>query len=41
MAKSKLICPEWHFGQVGHGGKKTKWGAFLTKIPSKKSWDFL
>jgi hypothetical protein len=21
MFGSKLICPKWHFGQVGHGGK--------------------
>jgi hypothetical protein len=31
---SKMTCPEWHFGQVGHGGKKTIWWDFLTKILS-------
>jgi hypothetical protein len=25
---SKLTCPKWHFGQVGHGGKKPIGGAF-------------
>jgi hypothetical protein len=29
MARSKLTCPKWHFGQVGHGGKKNhKGGVF-------------
>jgi hypothetical protein len=23
MVGSKLICPKWNFGQIGHGGKKT------------------
>jgi hypothetical protein len=38
--RSKSTCLKWHFGQVGHGGKKTIWGVFWTKIPSKKSQDF-
>jgi hypothetical protein len=29
MVKSKTTCLEWHFGQVGHGGKKTIWGGFF------------
>ncbi len=29
MVGSKLICPKWHFGQIGHGGKKTIWGGFF------------
>jgi len=40
MVRSKLICPQWHFGQVGHGGKKTI-GGFFTKILGQKSQDFL
>ncbi len=23
MVRSKSICPKWHFGQIGHEGKKT------------------
>jgi hypothetical protein len=23
IVKSKMTCPKWHFGQVGHGHKKT------------------
>jgi hypothetical protein len=41
MVESKSTCPKWHFGQVGHGGKKTIWEVFLTKIPSKKKLGFL
>jgi len=41
MVGSKSTCPKWHFGQVGHGGKKTIGGGFLTKIPNKKSQDVL
>jgi hypothetical protein len=41
MVKSKSTCPKWHFGQIGHGGKKTIWGFFFTKIPGQKSRDFL
>jgi len=37
MVESKLTCPKWHFGQVGHGGKKTIGGDFFTKILGKKS----
>jgi hypothetical protein len=33
---SKIISPKWHFGQIGHGGKKTIWGVFFTEIPSEK-----
>jgi hypothetical protein len=36
MVKSKLTYPRWHFGQVGHGGKKTIWGVFLPKFLFKK-----
>jgi hypothetical protein len=39
--KFKTICPKWHFGQVGHGGKKTIEKVFLTKIPNPKGHDFL
>jgi hypothetical protein len=31
MVRSKSTCPKWHFGQVGHGGKKTIWGFFYVK----------
>ncbi len=41
MVRSKITCLEWHFGQVGHEGKNTIWGVFLTEIPSKKGHDFL
>jgi hypothetical protein len=41
MVKSKSTCPKWHFGQVGHGEKKTIWGVFFIEIPSKKNHDFL
>ncbi len=41
MIRSKLICPKWHFGQIGHGGKKTIWGVFFIKILGKKNSDFL
>jgi hypothetical protein len=34
MVGSKMTCLEWHFGQVGHGGKKTIGGVFFTEIPS-------
>jgi hypothetical protein len=37
MVRSKSICPKWHFGQVGHGGKKTIGGAFFIKILGPKS----
>ncbi len=37
MVRSKLIYPKWHFGQVGHEGKKTIWGFFLPKFPVKKT----
>jgi len=35
--ESKSTCPKWHFGQVEHGGKKTIWGFFPTKVPGKKN----
>jgi hypothetical protein len=38
---SKSTCPQWHFGQVGHGGKKTMWEVFFTKIINKTNRDFL
>jgi hypothetical protein len=41
MVGSKLTCPKWHFGQVGHGSKKTIQGVVWTKIHGKKIWDFL
>jgi hypothetical protein len=41
MVKSKSTCLKWHFGQVGHGGKKAIWEVFLIEIPNKKSHDFL
>jgi hypothetical protein len=37
MVKSKSTCPKWHFGQVGHRGKKTIMGGFfLLKFLVKK-----
>jgi hypothetical protein len=36
MVGFKSTCPKWHFGQVGHGGKKTIRRVFFTKIPSQK-----
>jgi hypothetical protein len=36
MVEFKSICPKWHFGQVGHEGKKTIGGFFLSKFPVKK-----
>jgi hypothetical protein len=36
MVESKSTCPKWHFGQVGHGGKKTVKGVLLTKFLVKK-----
>ncbi len=36
MVESKLICAKWHFGQVGHGGKKTYGGFFWPKVSIKK-----
>jgi hypothetical protein len=41
MVGSKTTYPKWHFGQVGHGGKKTIWGVFLTKNLGQKGHDFL
>jgi hypothetical protein len=41
MVGSKSTCPKWPFCQVGHGGKKTIGGVFLTEIPGQKSRDFL
>jgi hypothetical protein len=37
----KTICLEWHFGQVGRGGKKMIWEIFLTRIPILKGCDSL
>jgi len=36
MVESKMTYSEWHFGQVGHGGKNTIWEGFLPKFPLKK-----
>jgi hypothetical protein len=36
MVRSKLTCPKWYFGQVGHGGKKNIGGFFLLKFLVKK-----
>jgi hypothetical protein len=53
MVKSKSTYPKWHFGQVGHGGKKTytlcyhlvesSIGGpfFFIEISGQKSCDFL
>jgi hypothetical protein len=41
MVRSKSTYPKWHFGQVGHGGKKTISGVVLTKILSEKNEVFL
>jgi len=41
MVEFKLTCPKWHFGQVGHGGKKTIWGVSLIEISGQKNHDFL
>ncbi len=41
MVKSKLTCPKSHFGQVGHGGKKTIRGVFYIEILGKKNHNFL
>jgi hypothetical protein len=42
MIRSKMTCPKWHLGQVGHGGQKAKkpYGGFLIEIISKTSCDF-
>jgi hypothetical protein len=37
----KSICPKWHFGQVGHGGKKTVGGVFLVEILGQENHEFL
>jgi hypothetical protein len=36
MVRYKMTCPKWHFGQVGHGGKKPYGGCFLLKFLVKK-----
>jgi hypothetical protein len=36
MVESETICPKWHFGQVGHGGKNTIWVFFFPKFLLKK-----
>jgi hypothetical protein len=41
MVKSEPTCPKWHFDQIGHGGKTTIWGVFLTETPNQKNDDFL
>jgi hypothetical protein len=34
MVESKSTCPKWHFGQVGHGGRKNHMGGFF----DQNSW---
>jgi len=41
MVRSKMNCLESHFGQVGHGGKKTIWRFFFIEILSLKGHDLL
>jgi hypothetical protein len=41
IVESKSTCSKWDFDKVGHGGKKTIWGVFLTKILGQKNHDFL
>jgi hypothetical protein len=41
MVGSKTTYPKWHFGQVGHGSRKTIWGVVLTKNLGQKGHDFL
>jgi hypothetical protein len=36
MVGSKLTCSKWHFGQIGHGGKKSIWEVFSSEIPGQK-----
>jgi len=36
MVESKSTCPKWHFGQVGHGGKKPYGGFFWPTFSTKK-----
>jgi hypothetical protein len=40
MVGFKLICPKWHLGQVGHGGKKSYKFFFFDKIPGQKAVNF-
>jgi hypothetical protein len=38
---SKMTCPKWHFGQVGHWNKKNHtWAFFLLKFLVKKVMKF-
>jgi hypothetical protein len=30
MVGSKMICQNWHFGQVEHGGKKNIWRILIS-----------
>jgi hypothetical protein len=41
MFESKSICPKWHFGQVGHGGKKSPRGGFFNRNFWSKTQGFL
>jgi hypothetical protein len=36
MVESKLTFRKWHFGQVGHEGKRTIWGVFFKQFFDKK-----
>jgi hypothetical protein len=35
---SRLVCPKWHFGQVGQGSKRSK--GLLHWLFNKKNHDF-
>jgi hypothetical protein len=41
MVGSKSSCPKWHFGQVGHGGKKSMGGRGFDWNSNRKNHDFL
>jgi hypothetical protein len=41
MVESKLTRAEWHFHQVGHGGKKNHMGFFFYRNFRSKNRDFL
>jgi hypothetical protein len=41
MVGSKSTYPKWHFGQVGHGGKKTILGGCFDKNSLSKKPKFL
>lgn len=41
MNNSKTICAKYHFCQVGHGGKKTNGGVFLTIFSNNENHELL